>query len=109
MRTDEKGNLFVVSDGDAPFVVDEKSLVGSDPIVISVSGASVPLPSSPLTDRRLLVIQNQHSTNLYVGLSGSELFLIPGNQSLTFTVGESTEIYGKRVVSSGNVCVWEFS
>lgn len=109
LLTDEKGRIFVTTDAGAPIVVDETTLTASDPQIIPVGVSAIELPSSPLLNRKMLVIQNQGTTILKLGLSGSELYKLDANQTLTFTVGSASSIFGVRDSGTGDVCIWEFS
>lgn len=108
LRTDEKGRLFIVSDSNSPITVTESTLTANDPEIILVSNTSTPLPAIPKTGRQMLVIQNLGSTTLKLGLSGSEHFELDPRLSLTFTVGDSTQISGIRPSGNEPVCVWEY-
>ena len=110
LHTDECGNLGITSlSGSAPIPVDEAELIAQTPTTVPVSTTPVALPASPVAGRRLLVVQNQGSTDLYVGLSGSEIFKIERDQTWTITLSESSAIFGVRLVGSGDVIVWEFT
>lgn len=107
--TDEKGRIFVVTDENAPLVVKEEQLTANDPEVISVGTVSTAIPASALTGRQMMVVQNLGTNVLKLGLSGSELFEVDPRQTVTFTVGDSTSIFGIRDSGTGDVCVWEFN
>lgn len=109
LLTDEKGRIFVTTDANAPIVVDETTLNANDPEIIPVGGTPVALPTTPLTNRKMMVIQNQGNTPLNVGLSGSESYIIQAGTTLTFTVGESSSIFGVRAGIAEDVCIWEFN
>jgi hypothetical protein len=109
LRTDEKGRLFVVTDSSNPAIVTEAPLIALAPVLINVSTSSILLPSTPAVNRQMIVLQNQGTNSLFVGLTGSELYEIDPKQTLTFTVGGATEIAGKRNAGSGNVCIWEYT
>ena len=81
--------------------------------IVSVGNTATKLPTTPLTNRLNLIIQNQGDQEVYIGSAtvtaagaAAGYKLLP-NAAFMFTVEDDVDIYGIVTAGTANVCVLE--
>lgn len=76
---------------------------------ITVNNSATKIPATALSGRRTITIINRTGANLHIGESGvttSEAW-IEDNESISFDLDDTTDLYGILSAGSGTAVYWE--